>query len=166
VTGKYSQYEKLQNDLLITLANARSPNGDMLSQMSLLLGDESLRDHARNIIIGEVSDPEEWKILYRIRMAMAMCGCKILSDKVAVFANMFNLPWRLSSNKLNDSEFYFPTCLLALMLANRFPDSKDRQRLYEDQDSMLHDWFYKGGEDGFEWIRRWIEFSNQSSRTT
>ncbi|KAH8708368.1 hypothetical protein GQ44DRAFT_763524 [Phaeosphaeriaceae sp. PMI808] len=164
--GRHSEYEKLEDDLLITLANAKSPSGNTLSRMNHLLGDKALRDHARKIITGEIRDTEEWNVLYKFQMAMTMCGCRILSDKVAVFGNIFKLPWRLNSNRLNDSRFYFPTCVLALMLVNQFPDSEDRQRLYKDDKSVLQYWFSWGGEDGFEWIRKWIELSGQSNTTT
>ncbi|KAJ4369223.1 hypothetical protein N0V83_006308 [Neocucurbitaria cava] len=154
--GDYSNYEKLEDDLLITLAKVKSASDDIPSdRMSLLLGDKTLRDHARKIITGEIADPEEWRMLYRIRLAMAMCGCKITSDQVTIYGNIFKLPRRLDSNRLNDSKFWLPTCVFALMLANRFPEEEDRKRLYQDEESVLQYWFSQEREDGFGWIRDW-----------
>ena len=54
------------------------------------------------------------------------CDNFLVADRVSILGNICNLPHRLLSNRLNDSEFGYSVCLLALFLGNCLPDRADR----------------------------------------
>jgi hypothetical protein len=147
-------FEKLEDDLVLTLPNKTLSDDAPIDRMDILFGHKAIRDQAYNVIMHSMKDDN--KVLYKLGQQMAMSGCKLLSDKIAIYGNMFKLPKRFDSGKLNESRFYFPTCVLALLLYNRFPDSEVRHKLYMDN-HVLDGWFNMSHGAEIRFLRYWSD---------
>ncbi|OAG03238.1 uncharacterized protein CC84DRAFT_963665 [Paraphaeosphaeria sporulosa] len=57
---------------------------------------------------------------------LEICDNLVVADRISIFGNLCELPYRLLSNRLNDPQYSYSTCLLALLLANFFPGPQQR----------------------------------------
>lgn len=61
----------------------------------------------------------------------------VLSDRLAIIANVCSLPYTLSTTILRDKKVSYRTCLLVLTFANVWPDAEERRTKYRR--FALHD---------------------------
>jgi hypothetical protein len=55
----------------------------------------------------------------------------VLSDRIQIMANVCGLGWKLKTTLLNTPMQSYSTCLLALTMANTWPDPVERARQYQ-----------------------------------
>ena len=70
---------------------------------------------------------------------MEQCENSVLADRLAILANICDLPYRLASTKLNHSQYSYSTCLLVLIFANVWPDREKRRMRYKELSNDLMD---------------------------
>jgi hypothetical protein len=70
---------------------------------------------------------------------MEQCENSVLADRLAILANICDLPFRLASTKLNHSQYGYSTCLVVLIFANVWPDREKRQMKYKELSNDLMD---------------------------
>ena len=70
---------------------------------------------------------------------MEQCENSVLADRLAILANICDLPYRLESTKLNHSQYGYSTCLLVLIFANIWPDREKRRMRYKELPNDLMD---------------------------
>ncbi|KAJ4304539.1 hypothetical protein N0V90_000065 [Kalmusia sp. IMI 367209] len=61
---------------------------------------------------------------------MEKCDNLVVSDRLAIFANICGFEWKLKSTLLDTSQWSYSTCLLVLLVANTWPSKADRDIIY------------------------------------
>ena len=56
---------------------------------------------------------------------------QVLSDRIQIIANVCGLGWKLETTTLNTPTQSYSTCLLALTMANKWPDTAERALQYQ-----------------------------------
>jgi len=81
-----------------------------------------------------LSELKEHQLGKQVFYAMESCGITVVSDRLAVFANILQFIYRLSSTLLNHAGFSYSTCVLVLVLSNGWPQLRtsheSSQRMY------------------------------------
>lgn len=54
------------------------------------------------------------------------CENRVVADRISIFGNICDFPYRLLSNRLDHPEYSCSTCVMALLLANFYPTPKQR----------------------------------------
>jgi len=57
---------------------------------------------------------------------------RVLSDRLQITANVCGLGWKLKTTLLNNPTQSYSTCLLALTMANTWPDTVERALMYQE----------------------------------
>lgn len=70
---------------------------------------------------------------------MEQCENSVLADRLAILANICDLPYRLASTKLNHSQCGYSTCLVVLIFANIWPNWEKRRTRYKEVADDLMD---------------------------
>lgn len=61
-----------------------------------------------------------------------MCDISIFADKLAIYGNIYDMPYQLKTTLLRKSEYSYSTCLLVLVMASIWPGKEERMAKYVD----------------------------------
>lgn len=128
VTADDDRYFNLQtfllgDDLRMDLMRLQS----YLALLKRAKSDHSYLPEGRILSSFEFFSPRS---LARLFSTLEMCQNLIVSDRIAILANVCNFRYRQQSTLLNDHKYSYVTCILVLLMANMFPDEEERYREY------------------------------------